>query len=96
MADGGGGTELAGQGEAVRVPQADGTLVVLPVGPEHALMPSLLPGRHPDRIALARVSARRMLSATAVRQPRARNASVFPHNCRRCHGTRNVRRPQLR
>src|SRR4029450_5399565 len=49
-----GGTELdGGQGEAVRIPQADGTLVVLPVGPEHALMPSLLtlsdvmgPGHH--------------------------------------------------
>src|SRR5215212_3319172 len=38
-----GGTELdGGQGEAVRVPQADGTLAVLPVGPDHALMPSLL------------------------------------------------------
>jgi threonine dehydrogenase-like Zn-dependent dehydrogenase len=38
-----GGTELdGGQGEAVRVPQADGTLVTLPVGPDHALMPSLL------------------------------------------------------
>ncbi len=38
-----GGTELdGGQGEAVRVPQADGTLVVLPVGPDDALMPSLL------------------------------------------------------
>ena len=38
-----GGTGLdGGQGEAVRVPQADGTLVVLPVGPDHALMPSLL------------------------------------------------------
>ncbi|MCU1384400.1 MAG: alcohol dehydrogenase [Acidobacteria bacterium] len=38
-----GGTELdGGQGEAVRVPQADGTLVVLPVGPDHALMASLL------------------------------------------------------
>src|SRR6187397_2959944 len=38
-----GGTELdGGQGEAVRVPLADGTLVVLPVGPDHALMPSLL------------------------------------------------------
>lgn len=38
-----GGKELdGGQGEAVRVPQADGTLVVLPVGPDHALMPSLL------------------------------------------------------
>src|SRR3989441_3730874 len=31
-----------GQGEAVRVPQADGTLVVLPVGPDDALMPGLL------------------------------------------------------
>lgn len=31
-----------GQGEAVRVPQADGTLVVLPVGVDSALMPSLL------------------------------------------------------
>ena len=30
------------QGEAVRVPQADGTLVVLRVGPDDALMPSLL------------------------------------------------------
>jgi threonine dehydrogenase-like Zn-dependent dehydrogenase len=30
------------QAEAVRVPQADGTLVVLPVGEEDALMPSLL------------------------------------------------------
>src|SRR5215207_9471261 len=38
-----GGTTLdGGQGEAVRVPQADGTLVVLPVGPDHALMPSLV------------------------------------------------------
>ena len=31
-----------GQGEAVRVPQADGTLVVLTVGVDDALMPSLL------------------------------------------------------
>ena len=30
------------QAEAVRVPQADGTLYVLPVGEDHALMPSLL------------------------------------------------------
>jgi threonine dehydrogenase-like Zn-dependent dehydrogenase len=38
-----GGTELdGGQGEAVRVPQADGTLFPLPVGRENALMPSLL------------------------------------------------------
>jgi threonine dehydrogenase-like Zn-dependent dehydrogenase len=32
----------AGQGEAVRVPQAMGTLVKLPVAPDSALMPSLL------------------------------------------------------
>src|SRR5436190_4487683 len=31
-----------GQGEAVRVPQADGTLVVLPVGEDDSLLPSLL------------------------------------------------------
>ena len=31
-----------GQGEAVRVPQADGTLVVLPVNADDTLMPSLL------------------------------------------------------
>src|SRR4051794_41061321 len=31
-----------GQGEAVRVPQADGTLVALPVERDHELMPSLL------------------------------------------------------
>src|SRR6476469_10619481 len=38
-----GGTKLdGGQGDAVRVPLADGTLVPLPVGPDHALMPSLL------------------------------------------------------
>jgi threonine dehydrogenase-like Zn-dependent dehydrogenase len=47
-----------GQGEAVRVPQADGTLVVLPVGVDHALMPSLLTlsdvmgtGHHAARVA---------------------------------------------
>src|SRR4051794_22971524 len=37
-----GGELDGGQGEAVRVPQADGTLVVHPVGRDHALMPSLL------------------------------------------------------
>src|SRR3989454_10570875 len=38
-----GTVEVAGaQAEAVRVPQADGTLVVLPVGKDDALMPSLL------------------------------------------------------
>jgi len=56
-----GGTELdGGQGEAVRVPQADGTLVVLPVAPDNALMPSLLTlsdvmgtGHHAARVAKA-------------------------------------------
>src|SRR2546425_914194 len=38
----GGSEQDGGQGEAVRVPQADGTLVVLPVGEDDALMPSLL------------------------------------------------------
>jgi threonine dehydrogenase-like Zn-dependent dehydrogenase len=37
-----GGDLDGGQGEAVRVPQADGTLVVLPVEKDNALMPSLL------------------------------------------------------
>src|SRR5215217_549871 len=38
-----GGTDLdGGQGEAVRVPLADGTLFALPVGKDDALMPSLL------------------------------------------------------
>src|SRR5207244_157414 len=38
-----GTTDVAGaQAEAVRVPQADGTLFVLPVGRDDALMPSLL------------------------------------------------------
>jgi len=57
----GGVTLDGGQGEAVRVPQADGTLVVLPVGPDHALMPSLLTltdvmgtGHHAARAAQVR------------------------------------------
>ncbi|MDQ1612845.1 MAG: hypothetical protein QOG00_2776 [Pyrinomonadaceae bacterium] len=37
-----GGELDGGQGEAVRVPQADGTLVALPVGKDDALMSSLL------------------------------------------------------
>lgn len=37
-----GGALDGGQGEAVRVPQADGTLVALPVDRDDALMPSLL------------------------------------------------------
>src|SRR5437016_3951343 len=36
------GANDGAQAEAVRVPQADGTLVVLPVGKDDALMPSLL------------------------------------------------------
>jgi threonine dehydrogenase-like Zn-dependent dehydrogenase len=36
------GTTEGAQAEAVRVPQADGTLFVLPVGADDALMPSLL------------------------------------------------------
>ena len=50
-----------GQGEAVRVPEADGTLVVLPVGEDAALMPSLLTlsdvmatGHHAARVARVR------------------------------------------
>src|SRR5213594_524075 len=38
----GAGDSDGAQAEAVRVPQADGTLVVLPVGQDDALMPSLL------------------------------------------------------
>jgi hypothetical protein len=38
----GGKENDGGQGEAVRVPLADGTLVALPVGADDALMPSLL------------------------------------------------------
>lgn len=37
-----GGTGDGGQGEKVRVPQADGTLVVVPAGFDEALIPSLL------------------------------------------------------
>jgi threonine dehydrogenase-like Zn-dependent dehydrogenase len=47
-----------GQGEAVRVPQADGTLVALPVGEDDAMLPSLLTlsdvmgtGHHAARVA---------------------------------------------
>ena len=55
-----GGELDGGQGEAVRVPQADGTLVRLPVGRDDALMPSLLTlsdvmgtGHHAARAAQA-------------------------------------------
>jgi threonine dehydrogenase-like Zn-dependent dehydrogenase len=40
--DGGRLPSVAGQGEAVRVPYADGTLVQLPVAADSALLPSLL------------------------------------------------------
>jgi threonine dehydrogenase-like Zn-dependent dehydrogenase len=56
-----GGDLDGGQGEAVRVPQADGTLVVLPVERDDALMPSLLTlsdvmgtGHHAARAAKVR------------------------------------------
>src|SRR3954451_16616334 len=39
---GNGGAADGAQAEAVRVPLADGTLYVLPVGEDHALVPSLL------------------------------------------------------
>jgi threonine dehydrogenase-like Zn-dependent dehydrogenase len=60
-----GGTQLdGGQGEALRVPQADGTLLPLPVGPDHALIPSLLTlsdvmgtGHHAARCARVRPGA---------------------------------------
>lgn len=39
---GNGGDMDGAQAEALRIPQADGTLFVLPVGPDEALMPSLL------------------------------------------------------
>jgi threonine dehydrogenase-like Zn-dependent dehydrogenase len=56
-----GSVEVPGaQAEAVRVPQADGTLFVLPVGADDALMPSLLTlsdvmgtGHHAARVANA-------------------------------------------
>jgi threonine dehydrogenase-like Zn-dependent dehydrogenase len=57
----GAGDVDGGQGEAVRVPQADGTLVVLPVPEDDALMPSLLTlsdvmatGHHAARCAAVR------------------------------------------
>ena len=59
-----GGDRLdGGQAEAVRVPQADGTLFVLPVGRDDALMPSLLTlsdvmGTGPPRGASRRGSRR--------------------------------------
>jgi threonine dehydrogenase-like Zn-dependent dehydrogenase len=53
-----GGEAGGAQAEALRVPQADGTLFVLPVGPDDALMPSLLTlsdvmgtGHHAARMA---------------------------------------------
>jgi threonine dehydrogenase-like Zn-dependent dehydrogenase len=55
------------QAEALRIPQADGTLFVLPVGPDDALMPSLLTlsdvmgtGHHAAR--MARVNRRKKVA----------------------------------
>ena len=58
-----------GQGEAVRVPQADGTLVVLPVGPDDALMPSLL--------TLADVMGTGDHAATSARVQRGKTAAII-------------------
>jgi threonine dehydrogenase-like Zn-dependent dehydrogenase len=57
-----------GQGEAVRVPQADGTLVVLPVDRDDALMPSLL--------TLSDVMATGHHAALAARVGPERNVAV--------------------
>src|SRR5256886_8422633 len=57
-----------GQGEAVRVPQADGTLVVLPVDEDDALMPSLL--------TLSDVMATGHHAALAARIGPGRNVAV--------------------
>jgi threonine dehydrogenase-like Zn-dependent dehydrogenase len=57
-----------GQGEAVRVPQADGTLVALPVGADDALMPSLL--------TLADVMATGHHAAVAARVGPGKTAAV--------------------
>jgi threonine dehydrogenase-like Zn-dependent dehydrogenase len=57
-----------GQGEAVRVPQADGTLVVLPVERDDALMPSLL--------TLSDVMATGHHAALAARVGPGRNVAV--------------------
>jgi threonine dehydrogenase-like Zn-dependent dehydrogenase len=57
-----------GQGEAVRVPQADGTLVVLPVDEDDTLMPSLL--------TLSDVMATGHHAALAARISRGKSVAV--------------------
>src|SRR5256714_9904725 len=57
------------QAEAVRVPQADGTLVVLPVGADDALMPSLL--------TLADVMGRGHHAAVAAKVGPGKTAAVI-------------------
>jgi len=65
-----GTVELAGaQAEAVRVPQADGTLVVLPVGADDALMASLL--------TLSDVMGTGHHAARAAKVGRGRTAAVI-------------------
>lgn len=58
-----------GQGEAVRVPHADGTLVVLPVDKDDALMPSLL--------TLSDVMATGHHAAVSARVGRGKTAAVI-------------------
>ena len=65
-----GTVEVAGaQAEAMRVPQADGTLVVLPVGADNALMPSLL--------TLSDVMGTGHHAARAARVGRGKTAAVI-------------------
>jgi threonine dehydrogenase-like Zn-dependent dehydrogenase len=65
-----GTVEVAGaQAEAVRVPLADGTLFVLPVGEDHALMPSLL--------TLSDVMGTGHHAALAARVGRGKNVAVI-------------------
>ena len=64
-----GGEAGGAQAEAVRVPQADGTLFVLPVGEDHALMPSLL--------TLSDVMGTGHHAACAARVGRGKKAAVI-------------------
>ena len=61
-----GGFFRTAQAEAVRVPQADGTLVTAPVGEDSALLPSLVSGSR--AISRSSFSHSRKCSASARRQ----------------------------
>src|SRR5436309_2648709 len=81
-----------GQGEGVRVPEADGTLVILPVGRDDALMPSLLTlsdvmgtGHHaalaaevaPAKPSLSSATVPSACAALSRRRGSARSGSFF-------------------